>query len=61
MSKSKNNPTAREGVKEKFYNGKAVIPVLYIGRERRYMAVQDKAAGKLILGSDKKPLSWSTI
>lgn len=62
MSKSKNNPAAREGVKVKTYNGTAVIPVKYYGRKKKYIAVQNKETGKLILDpKTKEALGWSSI
>ncbi len=62
MSKSKNNPNAREGEKVKLYNGTPVIPVKYYGRKKKYIAVQDKTTGKLVIDpKTKEALGWSSI
>jgi hypothetical protein len=57
---SKNNPLSREAAKEFFYNGKKIVPVLYIGSGRSYMAAQFETGD---MPSDKQgnPIPWSLV
>lgn len=61
---SKNNPKNR-GVAndEKFFDGKKVKPVLYVGSNvghGRYIAAQDES-GKMITDQGGRPLPWREI
>ena len=61
---SKNNPS-RRGRKDqdKFFDGKKVKPVLYVGSHvghGRYMATQEEN-GKLVMDKEGKPIPYSRI
>lgn len=60
---SKNNPASRGKAKDKFYGGKKVKPVLYVGTyigHGKYMAVQYED-GKMAEDNNGKPIMWDTI
>jgi hypothetical protein len=57
---SKNNPNAREKAKKIHFNGKEVKPVLYIGANSKYMAVQyDDGSGQMAVDHNGIPLPWA--
>jgi hypothetical protein len=57
---SKNNPMHRASAKEIIYEGKKVVPVMFISEARRYMAAQFEN-GDMPLNADGSPLSWSEV
>ena len=62
---SKNNPASRGKAKEKFFGGKKVKPVLYVGTHHKdghgkFMAVQYED-GKMAEDNNGKPIMWDTI
>lgn len=60
---SKNNPNKRGEAVKKFFNGKLVRPVLYIGTRvghGKYMAVQYED-GSMACDKSGKPVMWDTI
>lgn len=63
-TKSKNDPTARgPASQEKFFDGKKVKPVLYVGTavgHGRYIAAQDEG-GKLVIDHAGKPVAFRDV
>lgn len=64
--KSKNDPNARgTGAAAKFFGGKEVIPVLYVGTQLghgKYIAAAYKEGGKMVADAvTKKPLPWESV
>ena len=57
---SKNNPLAREAAKEFFYESKKIVPVLYIGDGRSYMAAQFET-GDMPMDKQGNPIPWAQI
>ena len=57
---SKNNPLARESAAEVLYEGKKIVPVLYVGERTQYMAGQFED-GSMPLDNSKNPISWSKL
>lgn len=64
--KSKNDPNARgTGARGKTYDGKEIIPVLYVGTQvghGKYIAAAFKEDGKMVSDQvTKKPVAWDAI
>ncbi len=57
---SKNNPLSREAAKEFFFNGKKIVPVLFIGDGRSYMAAQFES-GDMPMDKLGNPLPWAQV
>ncbi len=60
MAKSKNDPSMRGKKVDVMYQGKKVVPILYVGENTRYMAVQFDGAG-LAMDQFGEPIAWSAI
>jgi hypothetical protein len=62
---TKNNPANRGAKsKDKFFNGKKVKPVLYMGAHvghGKYVAAQYDEGGALVEDNDGKPVMWDAI
>lgn len=58
---SKNNPTMREKAQDIFFNGKKVKPVLFIGPDSKYMAIQYVDNSEVAEDENGDPLPWSSI
>lgn len=59
---SKNNPENRGMVTElRVYNGKKVKPVLYINRNRRFIAAVYEDNGEFVTDSSGEPIAHASI
>ena len=59
---SKNDPTQRGSQKKKYFKGKEVVPVQFIGffvGLGSYMAMDEASNESIILGENGSPLPWS--
>ena len=57
---SKNNPLSRETQKDVFYEGKKVVPVLFMSESRKYMSAQYEN-GDMPLDNNGNPLTWASV
>lgn len=60
MAKSKNDPTMRGKAKDTTYQGKKVVPVMYVGQNTKYVAAQFDN-GPIVLDESSKPVSWAAV
>ena len=60
MAVSKNNPNQRKAAVAKFYQGKQVKPVKYMGKFGSYIAAQDEG-GNIIFDNNKKPIPFKQL
>jgi hypothetical protein len=57
---SKNNPLTRESAKEFFYENKKIIPVMFIGEGRKYIAAQFDN-GDMPKDKQGNPIPWAQV
>lgn len=59
---SKNDPSTRGKSKEVFWDGKKVVPALFVDvdNKRRYMTAQYED-GRMVMDEAGIPLSWSKV
>jgi hypothetical protein len=58
---SKNNPSARIKAKEIFFNGRKVVPVLFVGSNSKYMSAQYEDSGDLAMDESGLPIKWASV
>lgn len=59
---TKNNPKNRKIVEKKTYNGKTIVPILFVDRVMgTFMAGKYENTFQLVLGADNRPLQWDQL
>ena len=62
---SKNAPSNRQKAKERFYEGKKVIPCMFDGRltgKGKYTAIQVHGTQEIVINPEtQNPVSWSEV